>query len=133
MSFKSPTETSSIAGEDSRGPLGLSLLHTPSTVLIDFIFVHGLRGGSVKTWCKGNDLRLYWPQTWIPKDTDLQGTRIHTFGYNSDWGDKADAVLDIHDFGRALLGEMATSPELRKGEQVSFGSYATLVVTTKTS
>ena len=44
---------------DTWGPLGLNLLHSPPEPLIDFIFVHGLRGGSIKTWTKGGDPRLF--------------------------------------------------------------------------
>ena len=48
------------------GPLGLNLLYAPSEPLIDFIFVHGLRGGSRKTWSKTKDVNHYWPQQWLP-------------------------------------------------------------------
>ncbi|PYH31863.1 uncharacterized protein BO87DRAFT_115249 [Aspergillus neoniger CBS 115656] len=36
--------------EDFKGPLGLQLLRTVSEPLVDFIFIHGLGGGSRKTW-----------------------------------------------------------------------------------
>ncbi|KAH6855886.1 WD40-repeat-containing domain protein [Chaetomium sp. MPI-CAGE-AT-0009] len=104
--------------EDIWGPLGLRLLHSPPEPLIDFIFVHGLRGGSVKTWCGSEDLQLFWPQAWLPRDPDLQNARIHSFGYNSDWGDSKETSLDLHDFGKSLLGEMSTSPTLNNGGQV---------------
>ncbi|KAM5344693.1 hypothetical protein ACJ41O_010555 [Fusarium nematophilum] len=73
-------------------------------------------GGSIKTWSKERDLRLNRPKAWLPRDPDLQNARIHSFGYNSDWGDSKDTSLDIHDFGRSLFGEMLTSPELGKGK-----------------
>ena len=38
--------------------------------------------------------------------------RIHSYGYNSDWSEKASSVLTIHDFGQALLGDISTSPHL---------------------
>ncbi|KAL8409621.1 hypothetical protein RB594_007898 [Gaeumannomyces avenae] len=99
---------------DTWGPLGLNLLHSPPEPLIDFIFVHGLRGGSIKTWTKGGDPRLFWPQAWLPRDPDLQHVRIHSYGYNSDWGDNKHDFLDLDDFGRSLFGEMSTSPHLRR-------------------
>ncbi|KAH6632537.1 hypothetical protein F5144DRAFT_513009 [Chaetomium tenue] len=102
---------------DTWGALGLQILHSPPNPLIDFIFVHGLRGGSIKTWCKSEDLRLFWPQAWLPRDALLQNARIHSFGYNSDWLDSKESSLDLHDFGRSLLGEMSTSPALRTGKQ----------------
>jgi triacylglycerol esterase/lipase EstA (alpha/beta hydrolase family) len=104
--------------EDTWGPFGLRLLHSPPEPLIDFIFVHGLRGGSVKTWCGSDDLRLFWPQAWLPRDPDLQLARIHSFGYNSDWGDSKETSLDLHDFGKSLLGEMSASPTLNSGDQI---------------
>ena len=103
--------------EDLWGPTGLHLLHSPPDPLVDFIFVHGLRGGSIKTWCKDEDLRLFWPQAWLPRDRDLRNVRIHAFGYDSDWGDTKETIHDLHDFGRSLLGEMNASPALRRGRQ----------------
>ncbi|KAF4970428.1 hypothetical protein FSARC_2548 [Fusarium sarcochroum] len=100
---------------DTWGQFGLQLLHSPPNPLIDFIFVHGLRGGSIKTWTKSGNLQHYWPETWLPRDPNLQHARIHSFGYNSDWGDTRDNELDIHDFARSLFGGIQTSPELRKG------------------
>jgi hypothetical protein len=117
FSFTARKATATGSG-DTWGLLGLQLLHSPPDPLIDFIFVHGLRGGSIKTWCHSKDLRLFWPQVWLPRDADLQDARIHSFGYNSDWGGGKDTTLDLHDFGRALLGEMVTSPVLSKGKQV---------------
>lgn len=112
--------------EDTWGTLGLRLLHSPPDPLIDFIFVHGLRGGSVKTWQKTEDPRLYWPEAWLPREPDLQNARVHSFGYNSDWGEKKESTsLDLRDFGRSLLSEMNTSPHLRKHSQV--GSRASCI------
>jgi hypothetical protein len=95
------------------GPYGLTLLHAPSEPLVDLIFVHGLRGGSVKTWSKHEDIQYFWPQAWLPQEPDLQHARIHTFGYNSDWGERRESILNVHDFGKDLLGEMSTNPYLR--------------------
>ena len=100
------------SSDDVRGPLGFNLLHEPSEPLIDFVFVHGLRGGSRKTWSKTNNLAHYWPKEWLPIDSKFKNVRIHSFGYNSDWGEKGSSVLTIHDFGQALLGGMFTSPYL---------------------
>ena len=38
--------------------------------------------------------------------------RVHSFGYNSDWGERKGSLLTIHDFGQALLGDMQTAPSL---------------------
>lgn len=105
--------------EGARGPLGLRLLHYSPEPLIELVFVHGLRGGSLKTWRKGNDPRNVWPQLWLPLESGLQNANIHSFGYNSDWASTKSSVLDIHDFGQSLLEEMRNSPYLRDGKQVS--------------
>jgi WD40 repeat protein/pimeloyl-ACP methyl ester carboxylesterase len=111
LSQRQPSEKSSGEG---RGPFGLTLLHSPVETLVDFIFVHGLRGGSFKTWRKHDDARYFWPQTWLPWDSDLSHVRISSFGYNSDWMEWKDSILNIHDFGRSLLGEMTISPYLKR-------------------
>jgi hypothetical protein len=103
---------------DTIGPLGLRPLHLSAEPLVDLIFVHGLRGGSIKSWRKGDDPRLYWPQNWLPLDPDFQNANIHSFGYNADFCDTKDSILNVHDFGGALLGEMATSPHIRKRKTV---------------
>ncbi len=107
------TNTLAIDGaDDSRGPLGLNLLHYPSEPLIDLIFVHGLGGGSRKTWSKTSSITHYWPQQWLPKDSAFKNLRVHSFGYDSDWSKGKDNCLNIHHFGKSLLGEMSTSPVL---------------------
>ena len=100
------------------GPLGLRPLHLSAEPLVDLVFVHGLRGGSIKTWRKGDDPRLYWPQNWLPLEPDFQNANIHTFGYNSDFRETKDSILNVHDFGRALLGELRTSPHIRTRKSV---------------
>ena len=79
LSFRSHSE--------GAGPYGLTLLHCPPEPLIDFIFVHGLRGGSFKTWRKQDHPDYFWPRARLPYDPDLQNVRIHTFGYHSDWSE----------------------------------------------
>lgn len=98
--------------ERSRGPLGLRLLHSSPEPLIDLIFVHGLRGGSVKTWRKGNDPRFFWPQFWLPVEPGFRNVNIHSFGYDSDWASTKSSILNIHDFGQSLLEEMRNSSHL---------------------
>ena len=108
--------------EDSKGALGLNLLHVPSEPLVDFIFVHGLGGGSRKTWSKSTNLYHYWPKEWLPRDPDFKNVRVSSFGYAADWGEKKDSVLDIGDFARSLLGEIKENPEIRKDDVSSISS-----------
>ncbi|KAJ6785704.1 hypothetical protein PWT90_08712 [Aphanocladium album] len=80
------------------GPKGLYLLRRPQEPLIDIIFVHGLRGGSVKTWQKGGDPQRFWPQLWLAAEPGLEHANIHSFGYDADI--KTGNAFNIHDFGR---------------------------------
>ncbi|KAG8531678.1 uncharacterized protein KY384_003310 [Bacidia gigantensis] len=104
-----------------RGPLGLRLLHSSPEALMDIILVHGLRGGSVKTWRKGKNPRTFWPQYWLPLEPELHNANIHSFGYDSDWANTKSSILNIHDFGQSLLEEMRNSPSLRDKENVKSG------------
>ncbi|KAF2745350.1 hypothetical protein M011DRAFT_145485 [Sporormia fimetaria CBS 119925] len=92
--------------------LGLSLLFSPAEPRIDFIFVHGLGGGSKKTWCKTGATEDFWPQEWLPLEEGFAHARIHSFGYDSVWTKRVDTRLDIDDFGKSLLGEINISPSL---------------------
>ena len=98
--------------DNPKGLLGLNLLYSPSQPLVDFIFVHGLGGGSRKTWSKTGSVTDYWPQDWLPKDPAFSTVRVHSFGYDSDWVRGKDNCLNIHQFGKLLLAEMSVSPSL---------------------
>ncbi|KAA8647158.1 hypothetical protein EYZ11_003853 [Aspergillus tanneri] len=115
-SFGSIDENFSTTAGDIRrnlkGHLGLNLLHSPLQTLVEFIFVHGLGGGSMKTWSNSSSISDYWPQAWLPEDPAFKNTRIHSFGYNSDWNKGDDNCLNIHHFAKSLLGELSTSPSL---------------------
>lgn len=101
-----------VAIEDFWGPLGLILLHEPSDPFIDFIFVHGLGGGSRKTWSKTRSPAHYWPKAWLPSEPQFKNVRIHAFGYNATWKERHASNLTIHDFGQALLTDIRNSPIL---------------------
>ncbi|PYH64510.1 NACHT and WD domain protein [Aspergillus vadensis CBS 113365] len=98
--------------DDPKGPLGLNLLHSPLEPHVEFVFVHGLGGGSRKTWSKSTASYHYWPQAWLPKDPAFSNVRVHSFGYNSDYLKGKGNCLDIHHFAKSLLGELSTSPHL---------------------
>jgi hypothetical protein len=113
------TEQNLDSADNLVGSYGLNLLYAPPVPLVDFIFVHGLRGGSRKTWSKTSDPLSYWPKEWLPREPAFKNVRIFSFGYNSDWGDRKDSVLNIHDFGKSLLSEIMNSPEMVKDVDVS--------------
>ncbi|ORY66267.1 NACHT and WD domain protein [Pseudomassariella vexata] len=98
--------------DDPRGPLGLHVLHSPAEPLAELIFVHGLGGGSRKTWSKESSSAHFWPKEWLSKDTGFKNVRIHTFGYNSDWAKSKENFLNVHHIGKSFLSEMSTSPYL---------------------
>jgi pimeloyl-ACP methyl ester carboxylesterase len=112
--------SSRIPGVDSRGALGLNTLYAPSNPLIDFVFVHGLGGGSTKTWCLSEDPTLFWPKEWLPRDPGFSKVQIHSFGYDADWSSsKSTPSLNIHDFGRSLLERLLTSSYVSDSRKVS--------------
>lgn len=104
--------------DETRGPLGLRSLFCAPKPLVDLIFVHGLRGGSIKTWRFENDQELFWPQYWLPEEPEFGSASIHSFGYDSDWGSTKPSILNVHDFGRSLYEELLTSPLLRHNSKV---------------
>lgn len=77
--------------------------------------MHGLGGGSRKTWAKTVDPLHFWPRAWLPEDVDFRDVRIHSFGYNADWGERRQSILNIHDFAQSLLGEIKNNPSIRRG------------------
>ena len=110
--------------EDEIGPLGLNTLSVPpcGSANVDLIFVHGLRGGSRKTWTKSGDPSRYWPKEWLPYDEAFQDVRIHSFGYDSNWGKKS--ILGIHDFANALLNAVLDCPSIPRDTKASSFSYS---------
>lgn len=86
-------------------PLGLLVLHTPPNRTIDILFIHGLGGTSLSTWCYNRDLRNLWPKLWLP---DVFPTaRVLTFGYNAHLRAKQDKTSStIRDFASSLLFHM---------------------------
>ncbi|PMD49456.1 WD40 repeat-like protein [Hyaloscypha bicolor E] len=113
---------------DQYGPLGLNTLFDPSKPAIaDLVFVHGLGGGSKKTWMKENNPSSFWPQEWLPKDDSFQNVRIHSFGYNSNWRNKEN-VLTIQDFAKALLADIQNCPRIPRGSHVSHSFQSILTI-----
>ncbi|KAK4038973.1 hypothetical protein C8A01DRAFT_37090 [Parachaetomium inaequale] len=100
--------------EGSKGALGLTLLHEPSEPRVDFIFVHGLNGGSKRSWSASSDPSTFWPKEWLPSEAGFRHVRIHSFGYDSDWTKSQQSTLTIHDFGQALLADLYNSPNLKR-------------------
>ncbi|KAH6619219.1 Alpha/Beta hydrolase protein [Chaetomium sp. MPI-SDFR-AT-0129] len=100
---------------DARGPLGLNLLHEPIDPQADFIFVHGLFGGSRKTWSYSSEPGMFWPKEWLPKEANLQHVRVHSYGYGSN-GSRKESFLTVHDFAQALIADIYNSPSLSEND-----------------
>ncbi|KAI0537078.1 hypothetical protein GGR58DRAFT_361265 [Xylaria digitata] len=103
---------------DSHDRYGLTLLSDASDPIADFIFVHGLGGGSRKTWRKGQNENLFWPKEWLSRDPEFHDVRVHTFGYNADWKDRHESVLSISDFANSLLFELQNSVMIRRSKDL---------------
>ncbi|KAI0430640.1 hypothetical protein F5Y09DRAFT_355828 [Xylaria sp. FL1042] len=103
--------------DNDKGPLGLTTLFHPlePEVTVDIVFIHGLGGGSRKTWSKTPAPSHFWPKSWLPEDPDFQGVRIHSFGYRADWVERQKSILNITDFAQSLLGELKNNPLIRRG------------------
>jgi len=101
--------------DGTKGPLGLTTIHEPSgDVVSDLVFIHGLGGGSRKTWSHSSDPGHFWPREWLPADLDFIDVRVHTFGYNSEWGDRRQSTLSIHEFAQSLVGALKNHPSIRR-------------------
>lgn len=104
------TSTTGDQGKGVKGPLGLSLLYSPTAPEIDFIFIHGLGGNSRKTWTKSSLQSNFWPEEWLPKDPAFKNVRIHSYGYDSYYMKGKEDCLNIHHIGKSFLGAISTSP-----------------------
>lgn len=65
------------------------------------------------------DPETFWPQSWLPKEAGLENVNTYTFGYDSDWASSKASILDVNDFGQALLEDMRNAPNLRDSGEVS--------------
>ncbi|KAL9634287.1 MAG: hypothetical protein Q9164_004182 [Protoblastenia rupestris] len=116
LTFRHGKSNSDGLDEDAKGPLGLNLLHDAPDPIVDFVFVHGLGGGSRKTWSYSSDLKHFWPR-WLPEDSNFHDVRIHSFGYNSDWTSMKPDVSNISDFALALLNALRYVESIRLPER----------------
>ncbi|KAK4096948.1 hypothetical protein N658DRAFT_316734 [Parathielavia hyrcaniae] len=91
-------------------PQGLVVLHAPQERTVDILFIHGLGGTSLRTWCHERQLENLWPQLWLPDE--LPTARILTFGYNARFNSTTErGPSTLGDFAAELLFRM----NLQKG------------------
>ena len=104
------------SGDSSKGAIGLTTVFQPlKQVTADLVFIHGLGGGSRKTWAKNEDPNLFWPGEFLPQDDEFQDARIHTFGYDANWS--KESILNIHDFAKNLLFSLKDCPAIPRDER----------------
>ncbi|TRX93965.1 hypothetical protein FHL15_005043 [Xylaria flabelliformis] len=109
--FPTPTHQHGYSQNKREDPLGLHVLHNPDVKkrTVDILFIHGLGGTSLRTWCHGRDLENLWPQLWLPHEDGFSTARILTYGYNAHFSKKEQASLAIGDFANDLLFRMKYS------------------------
>lgn len=118
LSIVKHNENTKETAQDIKGQLGLNLLFDSSEPVVDIVFVHGLGGGSRKTWTKDNDPQLFWPKEWLSRDPEFKHVRVHSFGYHADWVERRESILNIHDFANSLLAQLQASTIIRRSKQV---------------
>lgn len=96
-----------------RGPLGLNQLNSPTEPLVELVFVHGLGGGSRKSWSKTKLEDHFWPRSWLPRDPGFHNARVHSFGYKSAKVEIVETIAGIPDISQSLLTALRDSPVLR--------------------
>lgn len=107
-----PGNKSTLEARECSSPWGLTMVYSPQEVIpsADFVFIHGLRGDQVKTWCYKGSEKYFWLRDWLPKHPELKNARIWTFGYDSDFlAIGPGNVSDLSDFARSLLVSMKLS------------------------
>lgn len=114
------SSTSAVDFQDDDGQIGRLGLTTlcksphPLAPVAHLVFIHGLGGGSRKTWSFSDDPNHYWPQAWLPVDRDFEHVCIHTFGYNSDWGDRRQSVSSVDGIAQSLVEALRNDPGMRQ-------------------
>ena len=92
-----------LGGNAFPGKLDLTIIHSPTSKNLDIIFVHGLGGGSRKTWCYDKNPGIFWPE-WLSQLPILSRARISTFGYNADViASKGTTDTNVESFAKHLL------------------------------
>lgn len=118
--FRSRSPATTAAPPATLDPYGLTLVQSPQNPRVDLIFVHGLKGGSFKTWQNADSDNgkesTFWPGEWLPKEDGFEEVRIHTYGYDSDWAAVSLGNGSVLDFAKRMLGVIELDPTFTKSE-----------------
>ena len=74
-------QSQDVSGASRNDAIGPRVLHDGSfdtSVGVDVVFIHGLRGSRVQTWSAGE---YFWPKDFLSED--LENARIITWGYDA--------------------------------------------------
>ncbi|KAK9784452.1 putative GPI inositol-deacylase [Seiridium cardinale] len=117
--YQRPETAALPENDDSRGRRGLSLLHATDKPFVPLIFIHGLGGGSIKTWSKDGNPLAYWPKVWLPQGAGMQHTNIYAYAYESGslLRGSTDPALNIATLGESLLNGLKTTADELDGEE----------------
>ena len=106
-----------------KDPLGLKVIHHPGDdYTVDIVFVHGLGGGSRRTWSKDHNPDLFWPLKFLPLEPGINEARISTFGYNANFGvGSRKNKMAVLDFAKSLLFELKYGQDESRGKLENLG------------
>jgi hypothetical protein len=92
---------------------GLHLIHDPGPIFsVDVVFVHGF-GHPKLTWCKDRNPELFWPEKWLPLDSELTKARIFNFGYDASF--RSTRSFNIRETAEDLISQMHSARCLKPG------------------
>lgn len=78
--------------------------------------MHGLGGGSRKSWSKTRLEDHFWPKSWLPRDPAFHNVRVHSFGYKSAKSEIVATISGVPDIAQSLLSAVRDSPALRHSQ-----------------
>lgn len=104
-------------------PLGFKVIYRPpGEHKADIVFVHGLGGGSRKTWSKDHNPDNFWPLKWLPSEAGINEARISTFGYDVSFiGPGNRRMMLFSDFAKDLLYNLKYASYGSEQGKKSFG------------
>ena len=104
-------DASTVTGVSNRDSFGLEVIHQPKgSRSVHLIFIHGLRGGSRRTWTSHGETKTFWPLEFLPLEPQFADARILTFGYSSDHRDTGGRLdILLLDVAERLLHDLKYS------------------------
>ncbi|RYC80265.1 hypothetical protein BFJ63_vAg16850 [Fusarium oxysporum f. sp. narcissi] len=79
---------------------GITILYEAPDAEVDICAVHGLGGNAIDTWTANNG--RMWLRDFLPVSNHFKGSRIMTFGFDSDLTDRS-TVMELENWAETLL------------------------------